>query len=143
MSKELKASQEWKERQKKLTVLHMEMTISMYLGLERKVSVSTFTKLYNTDIISEEQDNKHSVLSRTSRIQQQECVEKYTCRPSICDRKYGRAKSDHVLMQMHCWKNYTQLFLFRIHTYVSNNKILVECYISKPCKHLVCTQPLS
>lgn len=34
------------------------MTISMYFGLERKVFVSTFTKLYNTDIISEEQDSK-------------------------------------------------------------------------------------
>ena len=79
----------------------MEMTISMYFGLERKVFVSTFTKLYNTDIISEEQDSKHSVLSRTSTIQQQERVDKYTVMQtiylSICDTNM-RAKSDHVLM---------------------------------------------
>lgn len=105
-------SQEQRDRQKgltgwqkELTALHMEMTISMYLGMERKVSVSTFTKLYNTDIISEEQDStqylpEHHQYSNKSTLILPHHVDKNTNRPSIHVNvtQICESKSDHTLM---------------------------------------------
>ena len=99
------ASQEHKDRQEELTALHMEMTISTYLGMERKVSVSTFTKLYNTDIISEEQDGtqylaEHHQYSNKSTLILPHHVDKNTHRPSVHVKvtQICESKSDHAPM---------------------------------------------